>query len=167
MGASCQELSTRAERLIRMRPESSIRRSCAAVLAAVLVLAACGSDAASISDTVVPQTIGGSEPSAEPLEPVDEEQLVIGSTLAAANDAPLDLVAQIIAEVFDNSTFDEDDVTVVSARSVVWNDGSLGCPQPGGIYTQALVEGYQVVLDTPDGQLDYHVGRSTYWVLCS
>jgi hypothetical protein len=27
---------------------------------------------------------------------------------------------------------------VVSAKAVTWSDGSLGCPEPGKLYTQAF-----------------------------
>ena len=32
-------------------------------------------------------------------------------------------------------------LVMVRAESVVWNDGSLGCPAPGMDYTQALING--------------------------
>ncbi len=47
-----------------------------------------------------------------------------------------------------------------------WNDGSLGCPQPGQLYTQALVDGFQVVLEVDDEQFDYRVGSGTDVRLC-
>lgn len=49
---------------------------------------------------------------------------------------------------------------VVSAERVVWRDGSLGCPQPGRAYTQALVPGFRVRLRAGERILDYHAGRS-------
>ena len=36
---------------------------------------------------------------------------------------------------------------LVSARAVTWNNGALGCPKPGISYTQALVDGMQVIVD--------------------
>ena len=49
---------------------------------------------------------------------------------------------------------------VRSAEAVTWSDGSLGCPQPGMMYTQALVPGYRVRIDAGGKVLDYHAGRS-------
>jgi hypothetical protein len=49
-------------------------------------------------------------------------------------------------------------ITVVSAESVTWSDGSLGCPEPGMLYTQALVPGYRVVLQAGEERLEYHAG---------
>ena len=54
----------------------------------------------------------------------------------------------------------------VSAESVTWSDGSLGCPQPDVVYTQALVPGYRVRLRGPDGEMDYHASARGALVLC-
>jgi hypothetical protein len=55
---------------------------------------------------------------------------------------------------------------VVSARSVTWNDGSLGCPRPGEAYTQALVPGYQVVLEYGGNTYDYRAAENGFFFLC-
>ena len=49
---------------------------------------------------------------------------------------------------------------------MTWPDGSLGCPQPGQVYTQALVDGYHVVLDADGDELDYRVGSGGSFNLC-
>jgi hypothetical protein len=49
---------------------------------------------------------------------------------------------------------------VISAEAVTWPDGSLGCPQPGMMYTQALVPGYRVRIRAGGEVLDYHAGRT-------
>ena len=58
------------------------------------------------------------------------------------------------------------DPTVISAVAKTWNDGSLGCPQPGELYTQALVDGFQVVLEIDGEGFDYRVGSGTDVRLC-
>ena len=58
------------------------------------------------------------------------------------------------------------DVQVVTARKVTWNDGSLGCPQPGQLYTQSLVPGMQVVVTVAGVEYDYRFGRSGTPRLC-
>jgi hypothetical protein len=50
----------------------------------------------------------------------------------------------------------ESAVVLTGAEQVTWSDGSLGCPQPGGIYTQNLVPGYLIVAKTTEGNLAYH-----------
>ena len=49
-------------------------------------------------------------------------------------------------------------IVVVRADGVVWPDGSLGCPQPGMMYTQALVPGFRIVLRAGDQLLHYTAG---------
>ncbi|MFN8482654.1 MAG: hypothetical protein U0768_06375 [Anaerolineae bacterium] len=53
-------------------------------------------------------------------------------------------------------TLKASDIQVKSAGAVTWNDGSLGCPQPGMMYTMALVPGYRVVLEANGKTYSYH-----------
>lgn len=55
---------------------------------------------------------------------------------------------------------------LVSTTAVVWPDGSLGCGEPGGIYTQALVQGYRVVFAAAGRQYAYHAGARGFFKLC-
>ncbi|HSM17345.1 MAG TPA: hypothetical protein VK845_10190 [Gemmatimonadales bacterium] len=48
-------------------------------------------------------------------------------------------------------------MTVLRAEAVTWQDGSLGCPEPGMAYTQALVDGYWVELMAGEETLDYRL----------
>lgn len=57
-------------------------------------------------------------------------------------------------------------VRVVSAEPVTWRDGSLGCPQPGMAYTEALVPGYRIRVLAGDQELDYHASAGGQLVLC-
>ena len=58
------------------------------------------------------------------------------------------------------------DLVPVRADEVIWNDGSLGCPRPGEIYTQALINGYWVIMRAEDQTLDYRAAATGYFVLC-
>ncbi len=57
-------------------------------------------------------------------------------------------------------------ITVVKAEAVTWPDGSLGCPEPDTSYTQALVDGTQVVLQYQERKYDYHAGSDGVPFLC-
>jgi hypothetical protein len=46
-------------------------------------------------------------------------------------------------------------VTVISAESVTFPDGSLGCPVPGLAYTQVVVDGYRIVAEAGGKTYDY------------
>lgn len=60
----------------------------------------------------------------------------------------------------------ESAVVLASAETVTWSDGSLGCPQPGYSYTQALVPGFRVSATTPEGRLIYHADGNGNVVTC-
>jgi hypothetical protein len=60
----------------------------------------------------------------------------------------------------------ESEVQVIEVRIVEWPDGSLGCPEEGKLYTQAVVEGVQVVLQAHERVFDYHAGSDGEPFLC-
>ena len=60
------------------------------------------------------------------------------------------------ADAAQRAGVDEAEVTVVTNEAVTWPDGSLGCPQPGQFYTQALVDGYRIVVEAGGQELHYH-----------
>ena len=58
------------------------------------------------------------------------------------------------------------EIQVARSERVVWRDGSIGCPQPGMRYTQALVQGTFIQLVTGQTTYNYHGGRSGRPRLC-
>ena len=54
----------------------------------------------------------------------------------------------------------------VHSEAVTWSDGSLGCPQLGQAYTQALVPGWRLVVQGPGREAMYHASQRGQWVLC-
>ena len=61
-----------------------------------------------------------------------------------------------IADVAADLGIEEDAIEVIAVESVTWRDGALGCPEPDGMYTQALVDGYRIVLRADGEALHYH-----------
>ncbi|MBM2854600.1 MAG: hypothetical protein HW417_1528 [Steroidobacteraceae bacterium] len=57
-------------------------------------------------------------------------------------------------------------IEIVRAEHVTWSDGSLGCPAPEMLYTQALVPGYRVLLRASGEMLDYHASANGHLALC-
>ncbi len=86
---------------------------------------------------------------------------------AGARGPGLDAVVQAArADAARRSALSPEVFETVSAESVTWSDGSLGCAQPDRLYTQALVPGYRVRLRGPAGVLDYHASQRGALVLC-
>ena len=50
-------------------------------------------------------------------------------------------------------------LTLTSQEAVEWRDGSLGCPAPGMMYTQALVPGYRLIFTDGTRTYEVHTGR--------
>lgn len=84
----------------------------------------------------------------------------------APNGIPEDAWHALLADLEDRIGAPVADVTVISAEAKTWNDGSLGCPVPGQMYTQALVDGYQVILEAGGARYDYRIGSGTDVRLC-
>ncbi len=55
---------------------------------------------------------------------------------------------------------------LVSAARVTWRDGAIGCPEPGMMYTMALVPGYLIRVRSGNAVLDYHAALRGAPVLC-
>jgi hypothetical protein len=85
---------------------------------------------------------------------VGEDDAVDGSGVQGAG-ALEPRVQEAIAQLVDDGT-DRDAIELVGAEPVVWSDGSIGCPEPGVLYTQALVEGYRIVLAVDGEEVAFH-----------
>jgi hypothetical protein len=83
-----------------------------------------------------------------------------GSDLAAIVEAARRDLAERLA-------VDPDGIEVVEARSLVWPDGSLGCPEPGMMYTEALQDGTLVRLRYGSEVYAYHSGGTRGPFLCA
>jgi hypothetical protein len=98
-------------------------------------------------------------PPASPAAAAEVSPTPVATSLAAVTEAAL-------ADAARRSGLEEDALKVLSAEAVTWSDGSLGCPQPGMMYTQALVPGYRVRIKAGGQVLDYHAGRSGKPTMC-
>ncbi len=101
----------------------------------------------------------------EPTKPSPPETVPDTTIPIVTGEVPADLLDRILADAESRVTT-EAALTLVRAQAVTWSDGSLGCPEPGMSYTQALVEGYWVVLDAGDQTLDYRASASGAFKLC-
>jgi len=61
---------------------------------------------------------------------------------------------------------DRTKLTVLSAESVTWSDGSLGCPSRVRRTRRRWVPGHRIRIQAGAEVLDYHVGRRGVPVLC-
>ena len=76
------------------------------------------------------------------------------------------LVAEMVVDLSRRLEVAESDIAVDTVQAVTWRDGSLGCPQPGMAYTQALVSGYRVLLVAGGQTYPYHTRGTSRFVRC-
>lgn len=81
-------------------------------------------------------------------------------------EVPEKLLDDIRADLAERTQSSREEMVVVRDQAVTWSDGSLGCPQPGMMYTQALVPGYWIVLQVGEREYDYRASESGHFVLC-
>jgi len=122
-----------------IRPSRPRARLVGAVLAAALVLAACGGDDASD----VPLPVG------------DLPAFSTAASVASLDDLTEE-VELAIADAAERFDVDPMAVAVATALRVTWSNGALGCPEEGMMYTEALVEGYLLTLEVNGERVAYH-----------
>jgi hypothetical protein len=121
---------------------------------AVAAVAACGAGSEPPSSDLT--TIASTAPSTTESE----------TTMPASDQQQFAIVAPAVDDLAGRLGAAPDDIEVVSAEEVTWPDGSLGCPQPGMSYTQALVEGSRAVLRYEDRVYVYHARDDDRPFLC-
>ncbi|MFO7776813.1 MAG: hypothetical protein R6V28_00505 [Nitriliruptoraceae bacterium] len=131
------------------------------LLTSALVLLACGTgDADGTGDDEVGE--GTTDPVTDPAGDDDAagdddgQEGEEGATDRGTEASDSREVALAIADAARRTGLEEDEIELVELSMVTWPDGALGCPEPDTMYTQALVEGYRVVLDADGRQLVYH-----------
>ena len=119
-----------------------------------VAFAGCGADLepSAQTTTTVSNVSSISEPEVTIMPTTEPEQLPI------VTPARVDLADRLGVE--------PEEIEVVVAERVTWPDGSLGCPQPGMSYTQAIVEGSRVVLGHDERVYLYHAGTDDQPFLC-
>lgn len=121
----------------------------ASVIVVGLVIAACGQAADESGDEGSPSTT--SAPTTTTSESQMSEEVTVRMAIS-------DLAARLHVP--------EDDIELSEVRAVQWPDGSLGCPEEGKLYTQALVDGTRVLLRFDQRVYDYHAGADGDPFLC-
>ncbi|MCX7792294.1 MAG: hypothetical protein N2378_16795 [Chloroflexaceae bacterium] len=86
--------------------------------------------------------------------------------LTGLGEVPADKAAAAIADLARRTGADPSAITIVSAEAVTWNDGALGCPRPGMAYTQALVDGYRLILSLNGVNYAYHAAVNGDFFYC-
>jgi hypothetical protein len=110
----------------------------------------------------------GDEPSATstPVSPTQGDAEMTPSLPTPADRGLQSLIDKAVADLAQRLSIPLDQITLVEVTPVVWPDSSLGCPQPGMVYTQVLAPGYLILLEANDTMYEYHANRATYVTFC-
>ena len=90
----------------------------------------------------------------------------IEAEAAGMQDAPQEKIEAALDDAAQRLSVPRERIEVVSAERVTWRDGSIGCPAPGMMYTQALVPGYRIVLRADGRTLNYHATDRGWPAFC-
>lgn len=85
--------------------------------------------------------------------PMDEEVVPLGNT---QNEILTRLIERATNDLVQATGASADNITVVSAEEVEWNDTSLGCPEPDGMYAMMITPGFRIRLQSGAGTYHYH-----------
>jgi hypothetical protein len=146
--------------MLRSRPGLGL-----ALVALVLGVAVIGCTTASGPDSEAPGSQSpsdGATPSPSAAAPTSS-----GPSPAPSTDVPAAIIDSILADASGRTGVPVEELVIREARLGTWPDGGLGCPEPGMVYIQVLVDGYQVVVvaEPSDGlavELDYRGGGGSF-----
>lgn len=142
-------------------------------------------EASEMDETAVPDEDTNEEEPMDPTQPTPadrSERLTPGAMPGSVDPVPQETAAPPVVEALPDAvmtsvmstlqenagiTADATEVNLIRAEAVVWPDGSLGCPEPGVMYTQALVEGYWVVMEIDGETYDFRINDNGFAKLCN
>jgi hypothetical protein len=114
------------------------------LMVTAIVLAACG-------------VAGGPDIGPAPTTTMPEVTTTVMAGVVEPKPSDLDLLAaEARAALAVRLGVKEGDIEIGSVEQVTWTDGSIGCPQPGYLYTQALVDGVLIILRHGGLEYAYH-----------
>ena len=140
-----------------------------AVVLSVVLLAASG---CASSDT--PEDATSSSPAASPTAASTQASGTASTMPSPGADATdydyLRTRPAVAAAIADTATREDvapEEVVIAAWSPVTWDDGSIGCPQKGQAYTQALVDGELLLLRVGTGLFQYHASEGGPFAACA
>jgi hypothetical protein len=103
-----------------------------------------------------------------PSTPVSEEIIQVPPISLKPDSYPLKSINQAKADLADKLGINlpSTQIRVVAYEEVIWSDSSLGCPEPDKMYTQTVVDGYVIQLQSGEQTYNYHGAKGEDPFLC-
>ena len=76
------------------------------------------------------------------------------------------LIHNISVDLSNRLGIDLSQVTLIESTPTTWSNGAIGCPAEGMMYTDALVEGYQVTVEANGQEYIYHSAGLKSFLWC-
>ena len=139
----------------------------------VLLLAACSPvSVPALPDETRPQPAATlpivetpTNPNVSPPTQEDETQTDPALPIPAVASLPT-LIEKAKADLAQRLSIPASQISLIEAQEVFWSDASLGCPQPGIVYTQIQVPGYLIMLESDSNEFKYHANIHGYVFYC-
>ena len=126
----------------------------------VLLLTACGGAATAPASST-------QSPAATATTPAATTAPAAPAAPAGTAIAPGSPEASALEGLARNTGLDAGTLVLIAKEVQEWSDGSLGCPEPGMMYTQALVSGYKLTFSDGTNTYDVHTDEAgSRAVLC-
>ena len=102
----------------------------------------------------------------ERLGRIPGERTPVEDTAPPTGEVPAAVLDRVLADATERTGVAAADMEIIRSESLIFSDGSLGCPKPDVAYTPAPVPGYRIVLEADGRSLDYRVTERGYLMLC-
>ena len=99
------------------------------------------------------------EPTRQPVFPVEDSNAGPKPTRTPAPVKLTSAQAAAFAALAEIAGLPTDKIKLISTEAVTWSDGCLGVQRMGVMCTQALVEGYRIVLEADGKQYEFHTDQ--------
>lgn len=141
---------------------------------ALALLAACGSptttdDGAAASPAPAQSPAASPSPATETSPspaPSPSPDAAAGPDLGSVTGEQAQILTQALGQLATQANVDVSNFRVESFEEEEWSDGSLGCPDPATMYTQAIVPGYKVVVSDGSRTYDLHASQEGRVIWC-
>jgi hypothetical protein len=153
--------------MIVLNSPAARRRAVVTMITFVSMTAACSSNSRNDAE---PASVAERRSAVEKQAPANTPQRAPRQEATATQttgEVPQEILALFRDDLARRALVKPETITLVSATEQQWPDGSLGCPQPGQMYTQMIVPGYRVVLQAAGEKYAYHSDQRGKFVVCA
>lgn len=100
------------------------------------------------------------------VSPAQEDIQTTTSPSTPLNAGLQSLIDKAMMDLAQQLSVSTNQISFIQAISATWSDSSLGCPQPGMTYSQAVTPGYLIQLQADDRIYEFHTDVDQHVVFC-